>query len=82
MYSKEFEKSLKAVEAAREDNIALEPRRMTADEKDALLAAYHPDYKKSEFSTLKIGPNKGEQVPHELCECLRRTVALRRTTLI
>ena len=70
MYSKEFEKSLKAVEAAREDNIALEPRRMTADEKDALLAAYHPDYKKSEFSTLKIGPNKGEQVPHELCEML------------
>ena len=70
MYSKEFEKSLKAVEAAREANIALEPRRMTADEKDALLAAYHPDYKKSEFSTLKIGPNKGEQVPHELCEML------------
>ena len=70
MYSKEFKKSLKAVEAAREDNIALEPRRMTADEKDILLAAYHPDYKKSEFSTLKIGPNKGEQVPHELCEML------------
>ena len=52
MYSKEFEKSLKAVEAAREDNIALEPRRMTADEKDALLAAYHPDYKKREFTNI------------------------------
>ena len=64
MYAKEFEASLAAVEAAREQNIAYEPPRMTADEKDALLAAYHPDYKKSEFSPLRIGPNKGERVPH------------------
>ena len=71
MYSKEFEASLKAVEAAREANIAYEPVRMTAQEKDDLLAAYHPDYKKSEFSVLKIGPNKGEEVPHELCEMLQ-----------
>ena len=26
-------------------NAALEPRRMTAEEKDELLRAYHPDYK-------------------------------------
>ena len=71
MYPEEFEKSLKAVEAAREANIAYEPARMTAQEKDDLLSAYHPDYKKSEFSTLKIGPNKGENVPHELCEMLQ-----------
>ena len=71
MYSKEFSESLKAVEAAREANIAYEPTRMTAKEKDDLLAAYHPDYKKSEFSTLEIGPNKGEKVPHELCEMLQ-----------
>ena len=71
MYSKEFEASLRAVEAAREANIALEPTRMTAKEKDDLLAAYHPDYKRSEFATLAIGPNKGEQVPHELCELLQ-----------
>ena len=71
MYSKEFQESLKAVEAARKDNIAYEPKRMTAQEKDDLLAAYHPDYKKSEFSELKIGPNKGESVPHELCEMLQ-----------
>ena len=71
MYAKEFQESLKAVEAARKANIAYEPVRMTAKEKDELLAAYHPDYKKSEFSTLQIGPNKGEQVPHELCEMLQ-----------
>ena len=71
MYSKEFQESLKAVEAAREANIAYEPARMTAQEKEDLLAAYHPDYKKSEFATLQIGPNKGESVPHELCEMLQ-----------
>ena len=71
MYSEEFQKSLKAVEAAREENIAYEPARMTAKEKEDLLAAYHPDHKKSEFSTLKFGPNKGDNVPHELCETLQ-----------
>ncbi len=71
MYAKEFEASLKAVEAARAKNIAYEPTRMTAQEKEDLLRAYHPDYKKSEFSELKIGPNKGESVPHELCEMLQ-----------
>ena len=44
MYSEKFQKSLAAVEAAREKNIALEPERMTAKQKEDLLAAYHPDY--------------------------------------
>ena len=71
MYSEQFQESLKAVEAARDANIALEPRRMTADEKEALLATYHPDYKVEEFSELKIGPNKGEKVPKELAVLLQ-----------
>ncbi len=70
MYSAEFQESLKAVEAAREANIAYEPARMTAKQKEDLLAQYHPDYKQSEFATLSIGPNKGEKVPVELCEML------------
>ena len=70
MYSKEFQESLKAVEAARDANIAYEPVRMTAKEKDELLCAYHPDYKKSEFRALKVGPNKGEELPNELCDIL------------
>ena len=70
MYPEEIMKSVKLVEAAREKNIALEPRRMTAQEKEDLLAAYHPDYKKDEFETLKIGPNKGEKVPKELAAML------------
>lgn len=45
--------SIKKVEATRAQRMATEPRRMTADEKDALLAAYHPDYKEEGFITLK-----------------------------
>ncbi|MBR5446440.1 MAG: FAD-binding protein, partial [Clostridia bacterium] len=71
MYAEQFQKSLKAVEEAREANIAYEPARMTAKEKEDLLAAYHPDYKQDEFAVLQIGPNKGDKVPKELAEMLQ-----------
>lgn len=71
MYSGKMLESMKLVEAAREANAALEPRRMTAEEKDALLAKYHPDYKQSEFAELTIGVNAGEKVPRELAELLQ-----------
>lgn len=71
MYNEEMKESMKKVAAHREANAVLEPRRMTADEKDKLLATYHPDYKQSEFITLSIGPNKGEKVPLELAALLQ-----------
>lgn len=71
MYNEEMKESMKKVAAHREANAVLEPRRMTADEKDKLLATYHPDYKQSEFATLSIGPNKGEKVPIELAALLQ-----------
>ena len=63
--------SIKKVEAARAENTVFEPRRMTAEEKDTLLATYHPDYKKDQFDVLKVGPNKGEKVPLELAALLQ-----------
>ena len=63
--------SIKKVEANRAANAALEPVRMTAQEKDDILKTYHPDYIESQFETLKIGPNKGEKVPHELAALLQ-----------
>ena len=71
MYNNEMLESMKKVAAKRTENAALEPRRMTADEKDALLATYHPDYKQNEFSVLEIGANKGEKVPAELAALLQ-----------
>ena len=70
MYSEQFQDSLRLVEAGREKNIALEPVRMTAKEKETVLAAFHPDYKVDQFATLTVGPNKGDKVPKELCEIL------------
>lgn len=71
MYTNEMLESMKKVEAARAENAVLEPRRMTAEEKDNLLKTYHPDYKQDEFAVLQIGPNKGEKVPTELAALLQ-----------
>ena len=71
MYTGEILASMKKVEAARDANLAFEPRRMTAEEKDALLAAFHPDYKESQFETLRIGVSRGDKVPHELAALLQ-----------
>jgi succinate dehydrogenase/fumarate reductase flavoprotein subunit len=69
-YSPEVLASMAKVEAARDYNIALEPQRMTADEKDAILKAYHPDYREQGFGKIKVGPNAGEKAPLELLSLL------------
>ena len=61
----------KIVAEKRADNAALEPRRMTAEEKDDLLAHFHPDYKQEEFTVLSAGVNKGDKVPTQLAELLQ-----------
>ena len=61
----------KAVADKRAENAALEPRRMTAEEKENLLATFHPDYKQDEFTVLTAGVNKGEKVPTQLAELLQ-----------
>jgi len=71
VYTEEMLESMKKVEAARATNTEFEPRRMTAEEKETLLATYHPDYKQSEFRELEIGVNKGEKVPTELAALLQ-----------
>ncbi|MBQ3919907.1 MAG: FAD-dependent oxidoreductase [Oscillospiraceae bacterium] len=69
--TEQMRESLKKVEANRAANAALEPERMTAEQKDQVLMTYHPDYIESEFEVLKIGPNKGEKVPHQLADLLQ-----------
>ena len=60
--------SIRKVEAAREENAKLDPRRMTAEEKETLLKKFHPDYRAEQFTELRFGPNKGQKVPLELAE--------------
>ncbi len=71
MYTQEMLDSIKKVEATRSSRIGVEPRRMDADEKDKLLREFHPDYIASQFTELKMGPNKGEKVPLELAAALQ-----------
>ena len=71
MYPEYLQASLKKVEEKRDYNTALEPERMSADEKDKLLKAFHPDYREDQFEELKVGANKGEKVNHELADILQ-----------
>ena len=66
MFTPEMLESVKKVEATRAERMKTEPRRMTAEEKSALLKAFHPDYREEGFTTIQIGPNKGEKAPAEL----------------
>lgn len=63
--------SIKKVEATRAERIGLEPRRMTAEEKESLLSEFHPDYKTEGFAGLAVGVNKGDKVPEELAALLQ-----------
>ena len=70
MFTSEMRESIKKVEATRKERMATEPRRMTAEEKDALLKGYHPDYRADGFAEIKVGPNKGQKAPKELTDLL------------
>lgn len=60
-----------AVENNREKNLECSPPRMTDNEKQTLLNAFHPDSKADRFTTLTVGANQGERVPAELAALLQ-----------
>ena len=49
MFTPEMLESVKKVEATRDARMGMEPRRMTAEEKDVLLKEFHPDYREDGF---------------------------------
>lgn len=71
MYGNYLDGEAKIVTERREENLKFEHARLTAEEKDELLLAFHPDRIKSQFEELKIGPNKGEKAPIELLKMLQ-----------
>ncbi len=70
MYTELMLASIQKVEATRANRMRMEPRRMIAEEKDALLKAFHPDYRSDGFRQIEIGPNKGQKAPVELANLL------------
>ncbi len=41
------------------------------DDKEALLRAYHPDYRPDTMTTLKVGPNSGDQCHRQVADILQ-----------
>ena len=75
MYTPEMLESIKKVEATRPGRLGTEPGRMDAAQKDALLKAYHPDYRAEGFAQILAGPNQGEKAPESWCVSCTRTAA-------
>ena len=70
-YTEEQKISMKKVEATREARLKNLFPRMSAEEKQTVLKENHPDYIESAYETLKVGPNKGDKVLHELANLLQ-----------
>ncbi|MBQ1545275.1 MAG: succinate dehydrogenase/fumarate reductase flavoprotein subunit, partial [Clostridia bacterium] len=81
MYPDYLKHSLKLVEDKREYNIALQPERMSAEDKEALLAEFHPDFRADQYTELRVGANKGEKVNTELAETLMGRGRIHETNL-
>ena len=71
MLTREMMESIKKVEATRAERIGMDLPKMSAEEKSELLKQYHPDFREDGFEILKVGPNKGEKVPKQLCHLLQ-----------
>ncbi len=70
MYPKEFQDSIKKVEATRAFRMKQEFPMLSLAERTALLKAYHPDYKKGTMREISVGVNKGDKTPHEFANLL------------
>ena len=70
-YTEEQKISMKKVEESRVKRFNELFPRMTAEEKQTVLKENHPDYIESAYENLKVGPNKGEKVLHELASLLQ-----------
>ncbi len=69
-YPDNMQESLRKVAETRKSRINKSFRAMTADEKNKILHDYHPDWKMNQKRELKIGPSKGQIMPHEVADIL------------
>lgn len=73
-YSESMRRSIELVEKTRDERLE-HPYKETygflpLEERDEVLQKHHPDFKKEMKRPLKIGPNKGDLVPHEVADIL------------
>jgi succinate dehydrogenase / fumarate reductase flavoprotein subunit len=69
-YPAPIQDSLLKVEASRARRLQEVYPRLSAEDRQAILHAFHPDYLAEAFRALRLGPNQGDRTPHELAEAL------------
>ncbi|MBT9136131.1 MAG: L-aspartate oxidase [Firmicutes bacterium] len=69
-YTPAMRELVKRVEATRVARLGHNFPRMTPKEKQEVLRNHHPDYIENQFRQARLGPNKGDRFPHELCDVL------------
>jgi len=65
-----MQESIRKVEATRAGRVGKSFKRMTAEERQRVLEAYHPDWKMDQKRELRVGPSKGELMPLEVADIL------------
>jgi succinate dehydrogenase / fumarate reductase flavoprotein subunit len=69
-YPASMRESIKKVEETREERLEQEVDMMNPEERDEVLNKFHPDYKEEGMRSLKVGPNRGDEMPLELADLL------------
>lgn len=69
-YPKSLRKIINITEKTRDQRLNESVPLMNLKERERLLRQSHPDYKKKTKRSLKIGPNKGDLMPHEVADLL------------
>ncbi|MFQ6052883.1 MAG: FAD-binding protein [Candidatus Bathyarchaeia archaeon] len=75
-YPEYMQESLRLVEKTRPDRVGKTFPPMTAEEKERILRDWHPDYKEETKRPLRIGPSKGQIMPHEVADILEAHPAI------
>jgi len=75
-YPEYMQESLRLVEKTRPERIGKTFPAMTAEEKERILRDWHPDYKEESKRPLRIGPCKGQVMPHEVADILEAHPAI------
>ncbi len=70
MYTDDMRESIRKVEETRARRLQERHPSLAPDEKETLLREFHPDYREDTQRPVKIGPNAGDRMPHELVDCL------------
>lgn len=69
-YPKEIEDSMHEVENTRQRRLKQRLPALSLNEREELLKTWHPDYKEGTKRRLKLGPNKGDALPHEVADLI------------